>query len=226
VGQWPESADALAGAQELLGRATPPRWQPAGEELAVAACFVCFQRGPSGPGRKGEPGWAGAAILDGPHLLATAAVRGTAGAAYEAGLLALREGPLLEAAARSLPARPDVLLIDATGRDHPRRAGLALHLGAVLELPTVGVTHRPLLATGEWPRDERGATSPLELGDEIVGFWLRTRGGMRPLAVHSAWRTDPVTAVRVVLATLGVTRTPEPLRVARRVARVARATRP
>ena len=56
-------------------------------------------------------------------------------------------------------------LVDTTGRDHPRRAGLATSLGAVLDLPTVGVTHRPLLAAGDWPDDRRGATAPLRVGD-------------------------------------------------------------
>ena len=53
----------------------------------------------------------------------------------------MREGPLLEAAVRALEVEPDLLLVNATDRDHPRRAGLALHLGALLDLPTVGVTH-------------------------------------------------------------------------------------
>ena len=123
---------------------------------------------------------------------------------------------------RALPARPEVLLVDATGRDHPRRGGLALHLGAVLNLPTVGVTHRPLAAEGEWPADERGAHSPLLLEGELVGYWLRTSVGTRPLAVHAAWRTEPDTAAEVVLSTSRV-RTPEPLRQARRRAREARA---
>jgi deoxyribonuclease V len=225
VAEWPTTVEALVAAQEALAEETPPPWRPTSEEPAVGACFVCFERGPSGPGRKGEPGWAGAAIVQRRHLLTTATVRGKAGAAYEPGLLALREGPLLEAAVRGLPGRPDALLVDATGRDHPRGAGLALHLGAVLDLPTVGVTHRPLLAAGEWPRDERGATSPLTLGDSVVGCWLRTRRGTRPLAVHAGWRTDPATAVLVVTTTLRANRTPEPLRAARRVARDARAGR-
>src|SRR5213076_1612733 len=143
-------------------------------------------------------GWAAAALADN-----TAAVEGAAGAGYEAGLLALREGELLEAAVGALPRLPDVLLVNATGRDHPRRAGLALHLGAILDLPTVGVTHRPLLAEGEWPEDERGATSPLLLEGELVGHWLRTRVGRRPLAIHAAWRTDPDVAAAVALAATG-----------------------
>jgi deoxyribonuclease V len=146
-----------------------------------------------------------------------------AGGAYRAGWLALREGPLLARAVASLAKPPDVLLVDATGRDHPRRAGLALHLGAILDLPSIGVTHRPLLASGPWPQLLRGSSSPLLLGGEVVGFWLCTRPGARPVAVHAAWRTDPDTAVEVVLASTGRYRTPEPLRTARRAARRARA---
>jgi deoxyribonuclease V len=159
----------------------------------------------------------------GAELVAGATVSGRSGAPYQAGLLALREGPLLEAAVRALPHRPDVLLVDATGRDHPRRAGLALQLGAVLDLPTVGVTHRPLLADGPWPEAEAGARSPLSLDGATVGCWLRTRAGARPLAVHPAWRTDPATAVAVVLTATGRVRAPAPLREARRLARASRA---
>jgi deoxyribonuclease V len=170
-------------------------------------------------GSAGDRAWAAAAVPRGGAVV----VEGRAGAPYEPGFLALREGPVLEAAVRALAWPPDVLLVDATGRDHPRRAGLALHLGAVLELPTVGVTHRPLLAEGEWPADEQGARSPLDLDGETVGFWLRTRPGRRPLAVHAGWRTDPETAVLCVLSVLGRARTPEPLRRARQLARSARA---
>jgi len=150
-------------------------------------------------------------------------VAGTAGAGYLPGLLALRDGPLLEAAILSLPERPDALIVDATGRDHPRGAGLALHLGARLEVPSVGVTHRPLIAGGPLPADEIGATSPLRIGDALVGYWLRSGRGLRPLAVHAAWRTTPEVAVAVVLTLTRGHRTPEPLRAARRAARDARA---
>jgi deoxyribonuclease V len=150
-------------------------------------------------------------------------VTGRAPAPYVAGLLALRDGPLLEAAVRQLPACAEVLLVNATGRDHPRRAGLALHLGARLEIPTIGATGQPLIAQGDWPADESGATSPLRIEDEVVGCWLRLRRGVRPLAVHPGWRTDLETAVAVVRATARDARTPEPLRQARRAAREARA---
>jgi deoxyribonuclease V len=218
--RWPADADELERAQDALAAAAPAPWRPSGAPL-IGGCFVCFARGVGGRGARGEPGWA-AAALDGPGG-AVAVVRGAAGAPYVAGRLALREGPLLAAALDALPRRPDVLLVDATGRDHPRRAGLALHLGAVLDLPTVGVTHRPLLARGDDPGPDRGAHAPLHGdGGEVVGAWLRVTPRRRPLAVHAAWRTDVETAIAVVLAATGRARTPEPLRRARHAARVAR----
>jgi deoxyribonuclease V len=219
VRSWPLTREELIEEQLSLSALAPPPWR-FGRDAQIGGVFVCFTRGGSGPGRAGDPAWAAACAGR-----STALVQGLAGAPYESGLLALREGALLEAAVRALPELPDVLLADATGRDHPRRAGLALHLGAVLELPTVGVTHRPLVAEGEWPPDEHGARSPLLLEGELVGHWLRTRAGTRPLAVHAGWRTDPVTAAEVVLSTSGA-RTPEPVRRARRRAREARAMEP
>jgi deoxyribonuclease V len=217
VRRWPSTSEELISEQEALARASPPPNRPSGT-AALAGCFVCFGRGGTGPGHAGDPGWAGAA-LGGETAVAT----GAAAAPYEPGLLALREGLLLEAAVRALPTRAEALLVNATGRDHPRRAGLALHLGAILELPTAGVTHRPLLAAGEWPPDETGARSQLLLEGELVGYWLRTRAGTRPLAVHAGWRTDPDTALELVLAGFAGRRTPEPIRRARRAARRARA---
>jgi deoxyribonuclease V len=215
VPAWPHTREELIEEQSRLGVLRPATWRFEGE-AKVGAVFVCFARGKSGPGQAGDPAWAAACV--GRRVTV---VPGRAGGPYEPGLLALREGALSEAAVRALPELPDVLLVDATGRDHMRRAGLALQLGAVLELPTVGVTHRPLVAKGGWPADERGARSPLLLDGELVGHWLRTRAGTRPLAVHAAWRTEPETAVDVVLS-VSRARTPEPLRRARRRAREAR----
>lgn len=220
---WPAGSAELVAEQRRLAAASPPPWRPTEAALALGAVFVCFERGPSGPGARGDRAWAAAALLVPARPAELRVATGAAGAAYEPGLLALREGPLLEAAVNALPRSPDLLLVDATGRDHPRGAGLALHLGAVLGVPTVGVTHRPLLAEGAWPRDERAARSPLRVGTETVGYWIRTKPGARPLAVHAAWRTDPDTAAEAVLALAGRWRTPEPLREARRAARTARA---
>lgn len=220
---WPNSEDELIALQRELAAADVDMWRPGDGVLTIGACFVCFGRGVSGSGRRGEPAWAGAVLSRGRRSMADAGVAGTAGWSYVGGLMALREGQLLEAAVRALPDRPDVLLVNATGRDHPRRFGLAAHLGAVLGVPTVGVTHRLLVATGPEPADRRGATSELSIGDEVVGRWLRTRPGARPIAVHAAWRTDADVAVRVVMAASRRARTPEPLRRARRRARLARA---
>jgi deoxyribonuclease V len=222
VSEWPRSAAELVAVQEELAAARPPPWvRPVGP-LAIGACVVAFPRGRTGAGAGGDPAWAAAAVLRGRDVLAEATIAGAAAAPYEAGLLALREGPLHAAAVRALDHPPDVLLVDATGRDHPRRAGLALQLGVVLDLPTVGVTHRPLLATGGMPADASGATADLLLDGERVGAWLRTRRGARPVAVHAGWRTDVDTAIAVVLEAAGRLRTPEPVRHARRLARVTR----
>jgi deoxyribonuclease V len=152
-----------------------------------------------------------------------AVVQQAVGAAYVPGLLALREGPILAAAVNALEAAPHVLLVDASGADHPRRAGLALHLGWALDLPTAGITRRPLRASGPDPEPVRGAWTPLTLDGEVVAASVCTRTGTRPVVAHAAWRTDVDTAVAVALAasTEGA-RAPVPLQEARRVAREAR----
>jgi deoxyribonuclease V len=204
ISGWPRTADELRRVQEELAAATPPAWTFPDRPPAIGGCAIRFPRGVSGPGASGDPAWAAAAVLCEGRVLAKSTVAGPAGAPYQPGLLALREGPLLEQVVAALTVLPDVLLVDATGRDHPRRAGLALHLGAVLGLPTVGVTHRPLLR------------------DRFEGAWVETAPGARPVAVHAGWRTSVDVAVAVVLAARGRHRTPEPLRHARHLARVRR----
>jgi len=224
---WPASPEELIEEQDALSAARPEPWRRSAaagsEQLAIGACAVVFPRGLTGRGARGDPAWAAAAILRRRSIVAEATVRREAAGPYLPGLLALREGPCLEAAVRALPAAPDVLLVDATGADHPRRAGLALHLGAVTDLPTVGVTHRPLLARGEWPEDAAGAHAPLILDGYMVGAWLRTRRGARPVAVHPGWRTTLDDAIDIVWAAALGHRTPEALRYARHRARIARA---
>ncbi|MFI5041498.1 MAG: endonuclease V [Acidimicrobiales bacterium] len=217
----------------------------------LGGCVVAFARGEAGPGKPGDRAW-GAAVAWRPrdasgdprrpadgHLrgalangvprraddvLAQAVVADRVAAAYVPGLLALREGPLLAAAVSALGVRPEVLLVDATGLDHPRRAGLAVHLGVVTGVPTVGVTHRPLLASGPLPEFRRGALAPITIDDRRVGFWVCTRTGARPVVAHAGWRTSPETAAQTVLvASTESARTPVPLQEARRVAREARA---
>jgi deoxyribonuclease V len=112
------------------------------------------------------------------EVLTSAPLRLPAKPAYVPGLLALREGPVLASAVATLEPAPDVLLVDASGADHPRRAGLAVHLGWALGLPTVGITRRPLRARGEGAGLVRGQWSPLTLdGDVVASVCTRTGAG-------------------------------------------------
>jgi len=224
---WPASTEELEALQHELALLEPPPWRPApGRRLVVAGAFVASATGLVGTGAAGDPLWAGAIALVAGQTgepLRTGVVRGSARGPYVPGALALREGELLERAVATLGVRPDVVLVNGTGRDHPRRAGIALHLGAVLDVPTAGVTVRPLVATPSEPAAERGAAAALVLERDVVGSALRTRRGARPVFVHAAWRTDPDVAREVVLLVTGGYRTPEPLRLARSMARRARA---
>jgi deoxyinosine 3'endonuclease (endonuclease V) len=121
------------------------------------------------------------------RIAGTALVYGEAGWPYEPGLLALREGRLLEAPVRALPERPEGLIVNAGGRDHPRRAGLALHLGAALDLPSMGITDRPLLAEGPPPGPARRSDQPAAA--------RRPRGGA--LAAYARGRTPGRRASRL-----------------------------
>jgi deoxyribonuclease V len=232
ISRWPASAEELVGVQLELARAaevaveTDP-WRINDRPL-LGGCFVAFARGEAGPGRPGDRAWAAAVVWrsGGGHgeLVASTVRAGRVPAAYAPGLLALREGPLLADAAAGLDVRPDVLLVDATGLDHPRRAGLALHLGAVMDVPTVGVTHRSLVATGDAPELRRGTFAPVHVEGQRVGYWVCTRDGARAVLAHAAWRTTSETAAQTVLgASTPAARTPVPLQEARRVAREARA---
>lgn len=223
---WPDAPAELAELQAELGARSPVPWRPPTDRPArIGGCFCCFPRGVEGFGERGDPLWVAAVTYEERRRLASVVRTDRARAPYVAGLLAMREGPALAAAVAELTVAPEVLLVNATGRDHPRAAGLAYHLGAALDLPTVGVTHRPLLATGDWPADAPGAAATLTLSGTPVGAWVRTRAGRRPLVAHAGWRTDPGTAVEVVRLATGTARTPVPLREARRLARRARALR-
>lgn len=221
---WPSDAAELVALQRRLATMAPPTFR-AQAASRVGACFICFAEDAEALASGAEPAWAAAATFERGRRVAAHVVAGTTAAGYVPGLLALRAGPLLERAVAGLPVRPDVLLVDATGRDHPRRAGLALHLGAVLDLPTIGVTDRPLVAGdgGGPPEAARADRQALALGGEVVAYLVWTRDGARPLVVHAAWRTDAATAWAVVRGFAGATRTPAPLREARRLARTARA---
>jgi deoxyribonuclease V len=219
---WPETPEALAAEQARLAGLRPPPWRlPPAAVLRpdlVGACAVVFGRA-GGDGT----GWAAAVLMRRGELVAAATRTAPVGAPFEPGRLALREGPLLEDVVRRLPLPPEVLLVAAAGRDHPRRAGPALPLGAVLGVPTAGVTDDPLVGRAEPPGPAWMDRSPLRIGDEVVGYLVRTRKGAKPVVAHAAWRTSPEIAAEVVLGDTSLARWPESLREARRLAREARA---
>lgn len=220
------SVEAIAAEQVRLASLDPSPWLPSAGRLTAGGVFIAFARGQQGPGRVGDEGFVGAALTRGTDPLGEVVVPGRAGGPYRPGYLVGREGVMIVSALSALIDAhevPDVMLVDATGRDHPRRAGLALHVGAAFGVPSIGVTHRPLRASGSEPVDEDGAVSDLRLDGELVGCWYRAHRGVRPVAVHAGWRTDSATAVEVVREVTGSARTPEPLRLARCAARTARA---
>ncbi|MEU5946048.1 deoxyribonuclease V [Micromonospora sp. NPDC047465] len=140
---------------------------------------------------------------------------------YVPGLFAFRELPALLDALDRLTVRPEVLVCDGHGLAHPRRFGLACHLGVVTGLPAIGVGKTPLL--GEWapPADERGAWTPLRDGAEIVGRVLRTRDGVKPVFVSVGHRMSLDNATARVLALTPRYRLPETTRTADRLCRDA-----
>ncbi len=209
---WPASPEELILVQTQLGEACPDPWEPATDIQSSGGCFICYPKGHAGKGTAGDRYWVAAVCLAEGRPAVVCVSSGETTASYEPGLLALREGPLLESVVRQLPLQPEVLIVNATGRDHPRRAGLALHLGWCLSLPTIGVTRNPLIARGGWPENAPAASAPLKIDGEVVGYWFRAAKNHPPLAVHAGWRTNPETALRIMRRFAGRWRTPEPIR--------------
>jgi deoxyribonuclease V len=134
---------------------------------------------------------------------------------YVPGLLSFREIPSLLKALAKVRGKPDVLLVNGHGLAHPRRFGLATHLGLLFDLPSVGCASDPL--TGEFeepPPGLPGSYTFLRVGDSPVGAALRTRPGVAPVFVSPGHRMDIVTAVDIVMNCVRGHRWPEPLRLA------------
>lgn len=137
---------------------------------------------------------------------------------YIPGLLSFRELPAVVEALARLPARPDLVLCDGQGRAHPRRFGIACHLGVSTGLATVGVGKTRLCGEHAEPGPEKGETAELIDGDELIGRVLRSRCGVRPVYVSVGHRVSLDTATRLVLACTPRFRLPEPIRRADRLA--------
>lgn len=137
---------------------------------------------------------------------------------YVPGLLSFREIPVLLDALAGIRTSPDIVLCDGQGIAHPRRFGLASHLGVVTGLPTIGVAKSRLVGVHGPVPDEKGGWTPLTDGDEVIGAVLRTRRGVRPLYVSIGHRVSLPTAVRFTLGCVTRYRLPETTRWADRIA--------
>jgi deoxyribonuclease V len=137
---------------------------------------------------------------------------------YVPGLLGFREVPAMRAALARLSTVPDLLLVDGHGYAHPRRFGVACHLGVELDLPAIGCGKSRLVGEHAEPALRRGSRRPLLHAGECIGSVLRTRTGVRPVYVSIGHRVDLATAVRLVLRFAARFRLPEPIRAADRLA--------
>ena len=141
---------------------------------------------------------------------------------YVPGFFAFREGQAIMSAVGALAKKPDLLLVDGHGRAHPRRAGIASHVGLLLSIPTVGVAKQILLGDAMEFGPARGSASPVWDRGEIVGMAVRTKSGSRPVYVSAGYAMDLESAVAAVLSTTSSSRIPAPLREAHRISREVR----
>jgi deoxyribonuclease V len=138
---------------------------------------------------------------------------------YRTGFLSFREVPVAIAALRLLAEPPNLLMVDGQGLAHPRRFGLACHLGVLLDVPTIGVAKSRLLGSYAELGPAAGDWTPLEDKCQIVGAVLRTKPGCRPLFVSIGHRIDLATALTLVQSTVARHRLPEPTRQADQLSR-------
>ncbi len=137
---------------------------------------------------------------------------------YVPGLLSFREIPAVLAALEKLERQPDLLLCDGQGYAHPRRLGIACHLGLLTGLPAVGVAKTRLIGRHAEVPNRRGGWTPLMDGEERIGAVLRTRAGVKPLFISLGHRISLETAIHYVMTCTTRYRLPETTRWAHRLA--------
>lgn len=147
-------------------------------------------------------------------VLETAVARQPARFPYVPGLLSFREAPSLIAAARKLGSEPDVFMMDGQGLAHPRRFGIACHVGVLIDRPTFGCAKSRLCGTHDTPADAVGASKPLHYEGQLLGRVVRTRPGVKPVYVSIGHRIALADAVRIMLKCCTKFRLPEPCRLA------------
>jgi len=146
------------------------------------------------------------------ETVAVSIARGKVTFPYVPGLLSFREVPLLLAAFEKLLAAPDLLLVDGQGMAHPRRMGLACHLGLLLDIPAIGCAKSRLCGEAAEPGGERGCRADITDGGEVIGAALRTRAGVKPVYVSVGHKIDLEAALDITLQCCRGYRLPEPTR--------------
>lgn len=137
---------------------------------------------------------------------------------YIPGLLSFREIPVLVETLARLSLAPDLLVVDGQGRAHPRRIGIASHVGLLYDMPTIGCAKSILVGTHEELGQEAGVHAALVDRDEVVGAAVRTRDSTKPVYVSIGHKVDLQSAVEWVLACTKGYRLPEPTRLAHQAA--------
>ena len=138
---------------------------------------------------------------------------------YVPGLLSFREGPVILECMAKLTTEPDVFIFDGQGLAHPRKIGIASHMGLILKKPTIGSAKSHLFGKYDEPGQKRGDLSYLKDGNgEKIGAVLRTQGGITPIFVSPGHLADIGSSVRIILACTLKYRLPEPIRAAHNAA--------
>lgn len=156
-----------------------------------------------------------AVVLNYPELevLEVSSAAGTATFPYVPGLLSFREIPLTLQACEKLTLKPDLVMVDGQGIAHPRRIGLASHLGLFLNTPTIGCAKSPLWGQFQLPGDDKGDYSDIVDKDQnIIGAGVRTKTGIKPLYISTGHKIDLASAIQWVLKCCRGYRLPEPTR--------------
>jgi deoxyribonuclease V len=148
------------------------------------------------------------------RLVETKVIRGRVNFPYVPGLLSFREAPLTLAACEKLGIIPDLVLVDGQGIAHPRRFGLASHLGLFLDTPTIGCAKSRLCGRHEEPGDNPGSYAEVVDRGETIGVALRTKPGSKPVYVSIGHKVDLEAAIYWVLECCRGYRLPEPCRLA------------